>query len=359
MARETVSVVVPTYNRAHCLPRTIDSVLQQTHRDLELIVVDDGSSDGTEPLVARLYGRDPRVRYVRQENRGVSAARNHGFRLVSGSYVALLDSDDVWLPWKLELQLACLRAVPRAGMVWTDMSGVDPQGRVSHERYLRVMYGAYHWFPTNDALFEESLPLRDVAPSLAAATGENRVYAGDVVSAMVMGSLVHTSTVLMRRERQERVGGFEESFATGEDYDFHLRTCREGPVAYADLPTIHYQRGMPDRLTRHGLPMAKHVLLTLTRVLRDDRERISLPPWMIRCVLAHAHEWLGEEHLAQGTHWRAAGHFAISLRHRASARNAAMLAFASLPAPVADLLRAGYRRAKRADRPVASPSARR
>ena len=358
MANETVSVVIPTFNRAYCLARTVESALRQTHADLEVIVVDDGSSDETPDLVAHLFGGDKRVRYVRKENGGVSSARNLGFRLSTGAFVALLDSDDVWLPWKLELQLACLRALPHAGMVWTDLQGVDPEDRLTHARYLRVMYGAYRWFPTPEHLFQEQQPLREVAPALADEVGDHRLYAGDIFSPMVMGSLVHTSTVLLRRERLQAVGEFDESLKPlGEDYDFHLRTCALGPVAYADVPTIRYQLGMPDRLTRHRLPLAQHFLKTLSGALREHKERIDLPPSMIRAVQAEAHEWLGSEHLEIEDRGNAIKHLATSLRYRPlQPRTAAVLALALLPRRVASGLRRGYRRLKEAAWPTTAMS---
>src|SRR5438874_464059 len=100
-----VSVVTPTYNRAHCLQRTIDSVLAQTHSRLELILLDDGSTDDTRRMIERRYRDEPRVRYFHQANGGVSQARNAALRQVTGDYVAFVDSDDYWRPWKLELQL--------------------------------------------------------------------------------------------------------------------------------------------------------------------------------------------------------------------------------------------------------------
>src|SRR4051812_13032545 len=94
--KSLVSVVIPTYNRAYILGRALDSLLAQTYRNLDIIVVDDGSTDGTRDLIAEKYSHDSRIRYVYQDNQGVSAARNSGLRLMRGDYVALLDSDDVW-----------------------------------------------------------------------------------------------------------------------------------------------------------------------------------------------------------------------------------------------------------------------
>ena len=245
-ATDLVSVVIPTYNRAHSLGAAIDSALAQTHANLDIVVVDDGSSDDTGELVARRYGAEPRLTYLRQQNAGVSAARNAGLRVARGSYVALLDSDDAWEKWKIELQLRCLDRFPQAGMIWTDMKAVGPDGRVISPRFLRTMYrAAYRWFPTSDSLFKSSAPLDSLGCRALPADAQGRVYCGDISSPMVMGNLVHTPTVLLRRSRLEQVELFDETLRlAGEDFDFHLRTCRVGPVAFADVRE-HYVPGGP------------------------------------------------------------------------------------------------------------------
>src|SRR5689334_11510109 len=124
-----LSVIIPTFNRVRCLARAIDSALTQSYRDLEVIVIDDGSTDQTPELMACRYGRDARVLYLRQENAGVSSARNAGMACAQGEYIALLDSDDCWKPWKSELQIRCLQALPEAGMVWTDMEAIGSDGQ--------------------------------------------------------------------------------------------------------------------------------------------------------------------------------------------------------------------------------------
>lgn len=311
-----VSVITPTYNRAYCLGRTLDSALAQTYPHLEIVVVDDGSTDGTAELVRTRYGHEPRVRYLRQENGGVSAARNRGLREARGAYLAFLDSDDVWKPWKLQAQLACLNHVPEAGMIWSDMEAIAADGTPVSPRYLRTMYSAYRWFPRNE-LFSQQYALRDVwldaPPEIAPAT----FHAGDIYSPMIMGNLVHTSTVLLRRERYEKVGLFNEAYRpTGEDYDFHLRTCREGPVVYLDLSSIEYQLDSPDCLTKHLYATALHFLTVVTAALERDRDRITLPPAMVRHVLAEGNAWVAEELLLQGEPRQASHYFARSLRHQ-------------------------------------------
>lgn len=330
MSGELVSVVVATYNRAYCLPRTLDSVLQQTHECIELLVVDDGSTDNTRELIETKYADEPRIRYLYQENQGVSAARNHGIRSATGQYVALIDSDDVWKPWKIELQLAALAMAPEAGMVWTDMEAINPDEEVISPAYLQTMYGAYQWFERDD-LFSTSHPIEQVAPHFGDTLAGRRLYVGDIFSQMIMGNLVHTSTVLIRRERMEKVKGFNEGLrVTGEDYDFHLRTCREGPVAYLDVSSILYQVGMPDQLTRpsYEAQMAQNFLRTIEPVIERDRERIELPEWMIRHVLASANSWVGRALFDNGDHAAARRYLLRSLKYEQ--RQPRLLAFLAL-----------------------------
>jgi GT2 family glycosyltransferase len=238
-----------------------------------------------------------------------------------GDYVALLDSDDFWMPWKLEVQLGCLRALPAAGMVWTDMEAIDPGGHVVSRSYLRTMYrGAYRWFPQTSQLFSSSRPLAEIFPSPAAPLSAARLYWGDIYSPMIMGNLVHTSTVLLRRERLARVRQFDESLkVSGEDYDFHLRTCREGPVAFIDVSSIRYQVGRPDQLSHraYAIHMARNFLTTVSSALARDRQRIRLPARMIHAVQAFALGWVGVELIELGENIEAIGYLTQSLRHRA------------------------------------------
>ena len=346
-----VSVVIPSFNRAYCIAATVDSVLAQTHANLEVLVVDDGSKDDTADLIARRFGDEPRVRYLYQENQGVSAARNYGLRSAQGDYIALLDSDDLWLPWKVEAQLRCLDAIPEAGMVWTDMTAIDPEGEIVAPRYLTTMYSAYGWFD-RETLFERSRPFAEIAPELAATLGDPKVYSGDIFSEMVLGNLVHTSTVLLRRERFERVRTFNLDLRrSGEDYDFHLRTCREGPVAYLDAPSVLYQRGRADQLTvvpAYKIDMARNFLATISPVIERDRDRIRLPQIMIDEVLAEAHAWVGECHYNLGENRSARSEFAASLRHKPmQPRLAAFLALSLLPPKVSSGLHGVVRSVKR------------
>ena len=133
---------------------------------------------------------------------------------------------------------------------------------------------------------------------------------------MVLGSLVHTSTVLLRRERLKKVGFFNEDYKTGEDYPFHLRTCREGPVAYVDAVTIRYAVGLADSLTspEKMIQIALNFLSTLERTLALERERISLPAALIQERLGDAYAWAGQEHLNAGRAAEARSFYVKSIR---------------------------------------------
>jgi glycosyltransferase involved in cell wall biosynthesis len=339
-----VSVVVPTYNRAYCLRATLESALAQTITDLEVIVIDDGSTDHTPALVAETQRTDARIRFARQENLGVSAARNAGFALSRGEYVALLDSDDLWAPWKLELQLACMERFPELGMTWTDFSAMSPESVELYERYIRRMYSAWSLFELEE-VFHASHPIESVVLQPPARAKGAFLWTGDIYSSMIMGSLVHTSTVVLRRSRLAQVGEFDETLRpAGEDYDFHLRTCREGPVGFLDLPTTRYRIGMPDALTRQDLALARHFLATVTREIDQHRDRIRLSDRDLRWVLGDANRWIGEAFLEQGDVHSARRYLKASRRHdRWHAKTLKLSMLSMIPSAQRERLRSWYR----------------
>jgi len=217
----TVSVVVPTYNRADALSRTIDSVLDQTLEDLELLVVDDGSEDHTESVVTGYD--DPRVTYVAHEtNRGGSAARNTGIERAEGEYVAFLDSDDEWLPAKLERQVWTLRA--RSDEWVAAYCGVE-------------MAGDRH--PAYELL----------ASAISRRRHTEGAEGGDELIRDVLADDLHTSagsTLLVRTDVARAIDGFDESFDRFQDPEFLIRVLRRGKLAYVDEPLVRrYATGSP------------------------------------------------------------------------------------------------------------------
>ena len=205
-----VSVIIPTYNRAWCVREAVDSVLGQEFSGFELIVVDDGSSDET-PQMLLAYGSA--LRMLRQENRGVSAARNAGIAAARGELIAFLDSDDIWLPGKLARQVEFFRQHPEALICQTEELWVKNGCRVNPGRRHRKRGGM---------IFEPSLDLCLVSPS----------------------------AVMLRRGLFHRVGLFDERLPACEDYDLWLRVSCRFPVELIETPLIVKRGGHPDQLSR-------------------------------------------------------------------------------------------------------------
>jgi glycosyltransferase involved in cell wall biosynthesis len=292
-----VSVVIPVRNRVDLLVAAVESALAQEAAPVEVVVVDDGSTDDVAGKLAR-FGAS--VHLIRQPNRGVTAARNAGLRHVRGEFVAFLDSDDVWRPGKLAAQLAVLRACPEAGMVWTDMAAVTPDGTLRDERYLRTFYaGSYAGSGVEASL--RAIRLGDVWPESPAAVRDVRVLVGDIFAAMFFGNHVHTSTVLLRRKRLQATGGFDERFPrTGEDYEFHWRTSFLGPVALLDEPFVDYRVGAADQLTSAAwqLEIARNARASVVLWMELAGPELTLPAAARRHRLAELDAWVGEAALA-------------------------------------------------------------
>lgn len=338
-----VSVVIPTYNRARIIGRAIESALAQTHSDIQIVVADDGSSDDTR-TVAESYG--PRVIYLRQANAGVSAARNFGMRHIRGEFIAFLDSDDSWEPWKIEAQVAALRRHPEAGLVWTDMAAVDDRDRLIDARYLRAMYSAYE-----EVDIENTLSQVDTLGALSARVPQElssaAVREGDLFSRILLGNLIHTSTVLFRRSWCERTGGFDESYArAGEDYEFYIRLCSAGPVVFIDAPSTLYRIGAVDQLTAPSmmLEIARNNLRAIQKWVPQSGSHIQLPSQVIRRRFAESFAWVGGAELDAGHRWMAARRLAKSLTVMPRLdKRAVLLASCALPYQVRDRLRSARR----------------
>jgi glycosyltransferase involved in cell wall biosynthesis len=334
-----VSVIIPTYNRAAIVPASIESVLKQSWKNVEIIVVDDGSTDDTRRVV-EAYGAP--VRYLHQRNAGVSAARNLGFANARGEFIALLDSDDQYLPWKLDAQIRVFREHPDVGMVWTDMTAIDERGRVVQDRYLRTYYDA-HALAKLEQVFDPPRTLEGVWSDAPPSTRAAAVYRGDIFSQMLLGNLVHTSTVVVRRDRLRQVGGFDTTLVhSGEDYEFHLRTCSYGPVGFIDASSLLYRIGAADQLTAPHLAIYRshNNLTTVLRWLERGGERVRLSSELLRFRLAQAYGWVGEAELEYGDRRVARRNLLKSLRYEVRGNRAALLLlFAILPAATLPLAR--------------------
>ncbi|MGE4092185.1 MAG: glycosyltransferase family 2 protein, partial [Candidatus Binatia bacterium] len=222
----TVSVIIPTYNRKELAREAIASVLAQSCRDWELMVVDDGSDDGTAEVVKEF----PEVRYVWQPNRGVSAARNHGVALSTGEFIAFLDSDDLWQPRKLEVQLSFFARQPEAQICQTEELWLRNGVRVN---------------PHN----------------------KHRKTGGDIFARSLELCLISPSAVMLRRELFARLGGFDEQLPACEDYDLWLRLTSTVPVPLIETPLVIKRGGHADQLSRQFWGMDRFRVTSLCKLL--------------------------------------------------------------------------------------------
>jgi GT2 family glycosyltransferase len=226
-------------------------------------------------------------------------------------------------------------------MVWTDMAAIGPDGGVVNPRYLKTMYLAYRRFGEKD-LFTKSYPLSECVPQLGELFPGHRFLVGDIFSPMITGNLVHTSTVLLTRERLKRVVGFNEELkVSGEDFDFHLRTCREGLVGFVDVASIRYQIGRPGQLTSrpYRVHMSRNFLNTILPAIERDRQRIRLPQRTLRATVAYGHRWYGEQLLLAQSRAEARRHLRESLRWQWSLRALGLYALSWLPGGSIRILR--------------------
>jgi len=225
-----ISVVIPSYNRCHTLARALCSVYAQTAAVDEVILVDDGSSDDSAAMVAREF---PRVRLIRQANRGVSAARNRGIRAARHEWIALLDSDDCWLPHKIETLRAAADADPGYVLYHSDEIWIRHGLRVNPMRKHRKSGG---W------IFAQCLPLCAISPS----------------------------TVVLQKAALLELGLFDENLPACEDYDLWLRLCHRHPVHYTDQALVTRYGGHDDQLSRRYPAMDRFRARALHRLLLSE-----------------------------------------------------------------------------------------
>ncbi len=236
-----VSVIIPTYNRAEKVCRAVKSVLDQTFTDFEIIVIDDASTDDT---IDRLKKFGDRVKIIRpSENKGVSAARNSGIRAADGRYIALLDSDDYWMPEKLQVQL--------------DFFNENPEAVICQAREIWIRKGKR----VNPAK-------KHLKPS------------GDIFIPSLKLCLVSPSAVMFKKSLLDEVGLFDEEFPVCEDYDLWLRIAYRYPVYLIEQDLLVKEGGAPDQLSSSMPGMDRYRIMAMAKIYKrgvlNDSQRHAL-----------------------------------------------------------------------------------
>lgn len=238
----TVSVIIPTYNREKFIGAAVKSVLDQTFKDFEIIVVDDGSTDGTADVVKEFSSE--KIRYIYQPNQGRSRARNHALELAKGRYLAFLDSDDLYLPEKLGMQVDFMDKRPDCGMVYTSAHCIDENGNSLPHVYEARVSG---WIYKDIAFF---VPVTITLP-----------------------------TVMARREVFEVVGGFDENMERFEDTDMWRRISKTFQIGamqtYTCLLRTHHENSL---ITQNPEKILAAIEYYVKKINREDVD----VGWLVR-----------------------------------------------------------------------------
>jgi hypothetical protein len=239
----SVSVIIPTYNRAHMVTHAIESVLRQGVADCEIIIVDDGSTDDTADVL-RQYGDS--ITYLRQKNSGAGIARNRAMALAQGDYVAFLDSDDMWMDFKLSLQVAIMDKLPEVGFLCSEFVILKDDGS-EISRGLRTWYDRkVNW----SKVYGKTVPFSSLGVTTPAPSEDFDIHVGRLYRKLLHDAYILPSSALVRRSALEDDVRFSETLTMYEDWEFFARLSRHCDGAFMDMETtINRGHGEPGRLT--------------------------------------------------------------------------------------------------------------
>ncbi len=238
----SVTVIIPTHNRAAVVPRAVASALACVRPGDEVIVVDDGSADDTEAVLAPFADR---IRYLPVAHGGAGAARNHAVHEARGAFVAFLDSDDEWTPDKLEVQRTLMAERPDIVFCFTDFAARHVGADDVHNYLARWHGDERSW----DSILGPAVPYSSIAPLPPGRVDEVDVHIGDLYPEVLSGHFVPTFTLMVNRELAGDALSFAEDLPTYEDLECHARLARLGPAAYIDCETAYQWGHAGPRLT--------------------------------------------------------------------------------------------------------------
>lgn len=250
-----VSVVIPTFNREILIQKALGSVLAQTYPHIEIIVVDDGSTDNTRGIILQRYGET--VRYLYQENQGISKSRNTGIKNAQGDFIAFLDSDDYWVPEKTERQIALFQEHPEYGLVASCCASIRLDGRFR----------------------EKNRPGKS----------------GWVLEGLFHANYIRTSSAIIKRECIEKVGIFDEELKECEEYDYWLRIAAKYPIGFINESLAVYVDN-PSGVSTDSLIGRLYRL----KVLEKEYLKEKIPPDRYARRIANTCHYIGRHYIKKG-----------------------------------------------------------
>ena len=325
----TISVVIPAYNVGKFLSESIDSALSQRTEGVEVIVINDGSTDETADVMHR-YGS--RIRSIHKENQGVASARNMGLKNASGEFIAFLDGDDIWKPNNLKIKTAFLRQNPDIEGVFGDFEIFD-SGDTLKESGIKHLYPIFRrndWDVSD--VFGGCNVLR-VEPDV-----QLRTYVGNIFAKLFYGNFILTSTLVLRRSILDEIGIFDERFNTNEDYDFFLRLAGANLLGFVDVPLVRYRRHETQLTSRRNIVS---VLRAVEKILAKYEQQFDAKGDVLSYKKRHAQVLteLAKAELAVGRRKIARQRFAEAVRENGlSIQRVGGLVFSVLPRRIQKLL---------------------
>lgn len=257
MSNKLVSIIIPAYNVEKYIRQSIFSVLQQTYKEIEIIIVDDGSTDSTGSIIAEYSAKDTRITILTQKNRGLAAARNTGLRHAKGEYLCILDSDDIMLPEKIAKQLEFLEQHPEFDITYSDL---------------------YHFIDGTSDVYHHTM----------GALGDNQYQT------LLLGNVINPNAVFFRRSVFEKCGGFDETLRSAEDWEYWLNVAyHKIKFGYQPIPLTLY-RMRNNSLSANSVVMMetpirvleKQLLLPLGNI-EMQIVKTKIEYWKKRLYLAH------------------------------------------------------------------------
>lgn len=239
MSKSLITVIIPAYNCSRCITSAIRSVLNQTYGNVELIVVDDGSTDGTADVVSEFDGK---AKYVYQTNGGVSKARNTGIRQSNGEYIALLDADDVWDKNKLEIQESLLSRYPDVDMIFSGFNLTKNNKTIAGKTYLDSfnIFKEYKYKVTD--IFENNIIVRQNNLDVP-------FFWGNIYRYLLLGNFILPSSVIFRKDSLLNVGYFNEEYRVAEETEYFLKYSKKCRIGFVEYPLLNYEIPEPDNLS--------------------------------------------------------------------------------------------------------------
>lgn len=265
------SIIIPAYNAIKYLPETLESVLNQSFTDFEVLIINDGSYDNIIEWAAQI--EDPRVKFISQKNQGVSAARNLGIENARGEYIAFLDADDLWDSTKLEKQLKLFQKNPDSGLIHTEMALIDEESKLLGRKFTSNVEG-------------------------------------NALKQLLEQNTIVTSSVIVRRSCLETVGNFDNNLTSSEDWELWVRIASVYPIALIKEPLVFY-RQHPNNTTNNW-QMLEQDLSSIEQIFKLVPEELS---YIKKRTYAYANVYLAWKALQTGYSVEAAYFRNQSIKH--------------------------------------------